>query len=82
MGFNGSYVPLAPWLTGSYHLRYSAPILTAQRLIAEGAIGATLSLHTARARPGRLSALSTFHSKSNLYGPSVWARRARRALNS
>jgi hypothetical protein len=32
-----------------------------------------------RARPGRLSALSVFHSKSFLYGAVVWARRA---LNS
>jgi hypothetical protein len=30
---------------------------------------------TARARPGRLSARSALHSKSVLYGASVWARR-------
>jgi hypothetical protein len=31
---------------------------------------------TVRARPGRLSALCVFHSKSVLYGGFVWARRA------
>ena len=36
-------------------------------------------LETVRARPGRLSALSVFHSKSILYGACVWERRA---LNS
>jgi hypothetical protein len=34
------------------------------------------NLTTVRARPGRLSALSVFHSKSVLYGDFVWARRA------
>jgi hypothetical protein len=33
-------------------------------------------------RPGRLNGLSVSHSKSVLYGAFVWARRARRALNS
>jgi hypothetical protein len=37
------------------------------------------STSTVRARPGRLSALSVFYSKSVLYGGFVWARRA---LNS
>jgi hypothetical protein len=31
---------------------------------------------SARARPGRLSALSSFHSKSVLYGAFVWERGA------
>ena len=31
---------------------------------------------TVRARPGRLGALSVFHSKSSLYGGFVWACRA------
>jgi hypothetical protein len=31
---------------------------------------------TARARPGRLSALSVLHSKSIFYGAFVWVRRA------
>ena len=31
---------------------------------------------TVRALPGRLRALSVFHSKSILYGAFVWARRA------
>jgi hypothetical protein len=32
--------------------------------------------NTVRARPGRVSALSVFHSESVLYGAFVWARRA------
>ena len=39
------------------------------------------SLETVRARPGRLSARSVFHSKSGLCGTFVWARRARTAQN-
>ena len=37
--------------------------------------GATAS-STVRARAGRLSTLSVFHSKSLLYGAFVWSRRA------
>ena len=35
-----------------------------------------LGVHTVRARPGRLSAISVFLCKSVFYGAFVWARRA------
>jgi hypothetical protein len=40
-----------------------------------------LGIITVWARPGRLSALSRFHSKAVLYGAFVWARRALTAKN-
>ena len=44
--------------------------------IAAGCSGGVFNMGTVRTLPGRLSALSVFHSKSVLYGIFVWARRA------
>ena len=45
------------------------------------ALASSANLEAVRARPGRLSALGRFHSKSVLYGAFAWAHGALRSQN-